>query len=201
MNLLAAVAIAVTTGVISCVIFWWLQARRIRPVLEWCDSIARYSLAQHGGNRSAVKLVNRARRDAIDVTVLFRLHLPGIVLPDATEIVDLRSRYRPVFERGLGQRFVLRPEHMPEDELRRVGKYFPNDLRIALEAGMPVDLQTMLSLVPGARLEVVALSYDAFSGARGVARRFLSLESYRDGRFCEGCAQTGVIEEEGEDSD
>jgi hypothetical protein len=178
------ITISVLTGVASAVVFWWLQFRVFRPRLQVSSTIARYTTPS--GLRHQVKVRNDGRRDITDLTVVVRVVLDGLVRQGSSEVVTLGEWRRPLLRTRGEVQYGLRPEHIPESELRRFSSHLPPAMVAAARASEPIDLLEFLALGDSGVVEVYVFGTDSLSGARGYASAEVAPDKVVTGRFIVG---------------
>jgi hypothetical protein len=185
----------VLTGIISAVLFWWWQAKLMRPKLILCPTIARYRLPGEKVDRYQIKIINGRRRLAVDLKVTVAIHLPGLVRHGSVETLTLLKSENPSL--GINVRYRIQPGRMPQDTKDRYLSYFPAYLAKSISHGQTVDLDEFFKIYEGAFLRVSASATDSFSGANGFVRETYYADSMRAGRFAGGrsCEHSGLLEE------
>jgi len=148
MAILIGIITGVLTGVISAALFWWWQAKLMRPKLRLCPTIARYRLARDEVDRYQIKVINGRRRLAVDLRVTVSIHLPDLVSPGSVETLSLHRFENPSLGKNI--RYRIQPGHMPQDTQRRYLKYLPPHLATPNKNGNVVDLGEFFKLYEGA---------------------------------------------------
>jgi hypothetical protein len=187
----------VLTGVVSATLFWWWQAKLMRPKLLLCLTIAHYKFARDKVDRYQIKIINGRRRLAVDLRVTVSMYVPGLVNPDSVETVLFHKFENPSLNKNI--RYRIQPGYMPQDVQRRYLNYLPAHLSAAIRSGKPVDLGEFFKLHEDAFLKVSASATDSFSGASGFVQGKYYADSVRMGKFAGGksCEHSGVFEEKG----
>ena len=195
MTLAVGIITGVLTGVASAALFWWWQAKLMRPKLLLCRTIAYYRLAQDRADRYQIKIMNGRRRPAVDLRVTVSIHLPGLLRHSSVEILLIHKFESPFLDKAIT--YGIQPSHMPQDTQQRYLNYLPADLAGSIRSGEPVDLEEFFKLHKEAYLRVDASAMDSFSGASCLVRSKYGVESIKAGRFAAGksCEHTDVLEE------
>lgn len=195
MAILVGIITGVLTGVMSAALFWWWQAKLMRPKLRLCPTIARYKLARDKVDRYQIKVINGRRRPAVDLRVTVSIHLPGLVKAGSVETLSLHKFENPSLGKNI--RYRIQPGHMPQDTRRRYLNYLPQHIAVPIRNGNVVDLGEFFKLYKGAFLKVSATAIDSFSGASGFVQIKYYVESVRIGGFVGGrsCEHSGIFEE------
>jgi hypothetical protein len=205
LDILVNVAVSMVTGVLSAIASWWLLARRWRPRIEWCPTIAKYRFEGEQNYRYVVQLKNVSKRTAMEVKATIRVRIPDLVRVGSTETIPLASYESPRIRAGHVSRWRVRPEEMSPDRLRRFGPYFPDALRHDIADGRHVALEHLLALSPRAEVELAAFGSDVMTWARTFSLVTIGVRNIRAGRFeHRTCAHSGKLEDAGtryDDSD
>lgn len=195
MTVVIGIVTGVLTGVASAALFWWWQAKLMRPKLILCPTIARYRLPDDKVDRYQIKINNGRRRLAIDLKVTVSIHLPDLVRTGSTETVTLHKSENPSL--NINVRHRIQPGRMPQDTKDRYLSYLPPHLAKSIRHGETVDLGEFFTLYPGAFLVVSASAVDSFSGAGSFMQGKYYADSVKIGRFAGGrsCEHSGLLDE------
>src|SRR5215467_14380656 len=139
MTLAVGIITGVLTGVASAALFWWWQAKLMRPKLLLCRTIAYYRLAQDKADRYQIKIMNGRRRPAVDLRVTVSIHLPGLLRHGSVEILLINKFESPFLDKAIT--YGIQPSHMPQDTQQCYLNYLPADLAGSIRSGEPVDLE------------------------------------------------------------
>jgi hypothetical protein len=191
------VIVGVASGLVASLIFWWFQFRVFRVRLELSPTVSKYRFRDEEYSRYQVKLKNRSRRDGLDVRVIVRCAIPGLVRRGTIEVLTLDERSYPVVRARKYMRLRIEPGRMPEQTRTAYSSYFAPSMRAALESGQSIDLEQFLALRAESELRVYVSATDSLSGARSFVPREYSQGDIRVGRFREfSFEQTGVLEDD-----
>lgn len=144
MTVVIGIVTGVLTGVASAALFWWWQAKLMRPKLILCPTIARYRLPDDKVDRYQIKINNGRRRLAIDLKVTVSIHLPDLVRTGSTETVTLHKSENPSL--NINVRHRIQPGRMPQDTKDRYLSYLPPHLAKSIRHGETVDLGEFFTL-------------------------------------------------------
>lgn len=204
MSIAFGIIISVLTGLLASALFWWWQAKLLRPRLMICSTLARYVLPD-GTRQCQVKIINVGRRAVADLEVTVRAAMPGLVRADATEILTVRDVHRPWLSKGSSVLYAIRPDHIAEQDRRRFSDNFPPLIASALldESRDRIDIKDVLETRPDSRLIAYVAASDSFSGARVFERHAFGMADFSNGYFRKGrnCSHSEQCIDMGEPAD
>jgi hypothetical protein len=193
MSMVIGIIISVLTGVCASALFWWWQAKLLRPKITICPTLARYEEG-NGDRRCQFRIVNSGRRPVAEIAIRVQAVMPGLVHSDKKEILDIREIERPWLGNGKVVTYTIRSSYLTQDSKRRYRQYFPPTIADALLADpeIEVDMQDFLSSCKHSVIRIYVASSDTFSGARAFVTREFTSEDFRDGPFVQsGCDHMG----------
>lgn len=193
-NLISAI-IGLLTGVVSSLTTWWLLTRFVRPKLEWRSTIAKYRYDDDapGQYRYSVALHNASRfRDAMDIRVVIRIRIPGLIRAGAAELFTIEEAATPRLRSKKTTLWRVRFDLIDDRTRRRYLNAFPDALRDKWESGEDIDLEEFMSAFPGTSIEVAGFCSDKYTWARSWCLESLKLRDVRIGRHA-GEGHTGSL--------
>jgi hypothetical protein len=157
-------------GLVLSVVWWWWLAHRVTPQLTFADGVSWRSERGNGRVAYRIKLRNTSRRRGIiDVAFRARVTISGMRLFDEAGtsrlVVEMPLDVDHLFRLGPKASRVLWLEFGPTFP-DAWGSYLPKGVATALAAGEVGSLETLLAFDGDPVLQVQALAYDEFSGAR-----------------------------------
>lgn len=178
------------TGIVSSLCAWWVLFHVLSPRLEICETIAKSRFDGDTYDRYLIKIRNRSRRDVVDVSVVIRLRVHGLIREQTIEAFDFADRdVIPIIRGRKATTHRLRLEDIPLMSLQRYGNYLPSPLWAALQVR---DHHRPLEWIFwDQRTEIVVWVFatDTVSGTRRHAHRPFRGESIRAGRFIRGSCE------------
>jgi hypothetical protein len=171
MSFFLTVIVGVATGLAASALFWWLQAKLLRPKIFIFPELR---LVKAEGEESSAnftcefKIVNRSRFAAADLSIKANLTVPGL-LPDGSRyIFYMRDLTLAWMEPGEDQEYFVWPMYLSRDADQK-------EYCIKLESllGKPLEkigMRELMSSCPGSYVTVYVASNHAFSGARAFKR-------------------------------
>ncbi len=165
-------------GIGGSLIAWWILFHAITPELIFSKQISRIKVDDEpGGIAYRVKFENAGRRSIIDLSIVAKLRIPGLnpQRPSSFETTYLPVSFLGQFPyvpstRLRGNRHLIRIRVKKEGEFERA--VYPTEIKDMAKKG-ELTLDDLLLINSQATVQLIAMGYDAFSGAR---KYFLSHE-------------------------
>ena len=161
-------------GVISSYFVWWFLNKIITPHIQFSENISKQKSSEaSSGRKYRVKLENAGRRDIIDVDISVKLTIRGGLnskRPNNLEITYLPCSFNgkiPIMKPAINEkrRSIIRIDPNKKEEFIRA--IYPKSIQEkAKEEKLTLD--DLLELGSESYLEIIAMGYDKFSGARKV---------------------------------
>lgn len=187
-----SILIGLLTGILTALIAWWILFHCIIPRIHFSSSISKTPTQDDkSGYRYRFKLENAGRRSIIDVELMARLRIKGLLAdyPNNWEVINIPlgangRRYKiprilPIRRRRV--RYIMRLYVNRVDEFRE--PIYPEHIRRKAEK-QSLLLEDILSLGSQATLQIHAFGYDEFSGARKLfISKFYTIHDIKEGPF------------------
>jgi len=160
-------------GIASSGVFWWIQNHLLVPHLEFSPELSKKKNPYtKRGWMYRVKLINRGRRRAVDVSYVVKFAVRGLHYDNLTWIpIPISSNHTPSIMARTGDRVLrFRTDLMTSGDL----PYFPKWITEKADAGN-LTLDDLMSLDRSSKLIVYVFAYDEFGGAR----KMYSSKEYR----------------------
>lgn len=179
---ISSIVVGLGTGILSALISWWMLTRLMRARLAWRNGVARYRLSDSPDEkyRYAVALRNPSRRDAVDINLVVRLRVPGLIRPKGVEVIPLRTEWIPVVNAKREVSSRVRLEMVDDDTRRRFATALPQPFRDQWAAGASIDLTELMLALTGSTITVWAFGSDKYTWARAVAFEEFTVEEFID---------------------
>lgn len=165
------VVIGVATGLAASALFWWLQAKLMRPQIVICPTlrIIRDSGSAPGTRRVCeFTVVNRGRFAAADISIKANLSVPGLLSDGSVFDLYMRDLTVSWMEPGADDQYVIGTMHLLQDkEQKEYCMRLEGRLDRSLEQ---LDLLELMKACSGSFVTVFVASNHAFSGARSFKR-------------------------------
>ena len=198
---MAELALGIATGVLaglaSSILFWWWQARILRPRITLCPELGRYRPNSTPAFNYQLKVVNSGRRAMVNLRAAVRILMPDLVRKGSVEVLQLETQERPWLDAKAQVRYNVRPNTIADDTRARYRQFFSAAINGAFEAGEDVDLLDFLAQSPRASISVIVSAEDSFSGARRFMKQTYGPANMGTGRHLPGtsCQCTGQLED------
>ena len=194
-NTIIGVLVGAVTAIVTNLASWWILFHGIVPNIHFSTSVSKITTDatedDRSGYRYRFKLKNMGRRAVVDVEVMARLRIKGLISKGSWHVVYIPldsdgntswriPRLSPAVKRDTGTILWFWPNSADEFSKR---PFYPPEVRNkAVEKSLL--LEDVLNLGSEATLEVVVFGYDEFSGT---GKLFLSkrytIYDIREGRF------------------
>jgi hypothetical protein len=159
-------------GLLASVLVWVVTTHGFKPRLRFSQGISRRRAADEpGGVAYRIKYENAGLRAVLDVHFFVRFRVKGIDSrrPRTSEVthlpVSFGGRVPVLLSRRAGRRHLLRVKTDHSSEFSR--PVYGPDIN-ALATARQLTLEHLLELNSTATVQVIAMGYDSFSGARAV---------------------------------
>jgi hypothetical protein len=194
-NVFVTVLIGVATGLAASALFWWLQAKLLRPKIIICPDLR---LAEPEEKDSAAplscefKIVNRSRFAAADISIKANLALAGLLGDGSRYIFYMRDLAVAWMEPGADDEYFIGPSYLSQvDDQKEYCKKLEDMLGRPL-AGL--DMRELMQSFPGSHVAVYVAANHAFSGARSFKRaKFTEKDFTMTGGSCHPVSSPGQI--------
>lgn len=186
------ILLGVAAGLATNLASWWILFHGIAPKIQFSSYISKTPQEPFEENRSGysyrIKLINSGRRAIIDVEIMARLRILGVIEQRKRNwraiIIPVKgsASYRNPRMSALVGDQVLELSLNDVEEFLRLPIY-PDEIRRKAEQKTLV-LEDLLSLGQRATLQIAAFGYDEFSGARKLfVSKSYTLDDIREGLY------------------
>jgi hypothetical protein len=171
MTVFLTVFLGVATGLAASVLFWWLQARLLRPKIVISPDLRLTANEETGSAAYAsceFQTINRSRFAAADISIKANLWVPGLLSDGSRYIFYMRDLKVPWMDPGTHEEYFVGPGYLLQD-----GDQKEYCSRLEDLLGRPlgqVNMRELMEACPGSFLTVFVASNHAFSGARSFVR-------------------------------
>jgi len=178
MEMLVAIIVGVTTGILSSLIAWWISYRLLAPKISFSAQLKKARTENtETGYYYQFKIGNQKKyTSAIDIGLRVTLYLPEFPVAGVTNMYSIPTASTTIFElspkkvdsTGWNRRISL---HINDEGfVENFDKtYFSKDLK-ALGASEMLTLEDILSIVPDAFIKIRASAANSYSGSRRLFR-------------------------------
>jgi hypothetical protein len=171
MGIFLSVLIGVTTGIAASALFWWLQAKLLRPKMIVLPALTLTRVEGKGFKNyfsCEFKIINRSRFAAADISVKANLYVPGLFPAGSNYIFYMRDLAVAWMDPGADNDFFIGPEYLLKiDDQKEYCTRLEDKLGKSLEQ---LDMPQLMQSCPGSYVAVFVTSNHAFSGARSFVR-------------------------------
>ena len=171
MAIFLSVFIGVATGLAASALFWFLQAKLLRPKMTICPALTITKVAEKSSETHfscEFKIVNRSRFAAADITVKANLYMPGFFTDGSNYIFYMRDLTVAWMDPGADNDFFIGPDYLlRSDDQREYCTKLEDRLGESLER---LDMPRLMQSCPGSYVTVFVTSNHAFSGGRSFIR-------------------------------
>jgi len=171
MSFFLTVMVGVATGLAASALFWWLQAKLLRPKISIFPQLRLVKVEEEGARTNFTcefKIMNRSRFAAADLSVKANLAVPGLLSDGSRYIFYMRDVSLPWMEPGADEEYFVGPAYLLRDDDQR--EYC---VRLENLLGKPlgeIDMRELMESLPDSCMTVYVASNHAFSGARAFER-------------------------------
>jgi hypothetical protein len=181
-----AIIISIPIGIACSIIAWWILFHKVVPQISFSDGISKTRLQDSDpGFCYRIKFENTGRRDIIDIQIHAYLRIVGLRSGKASGIktsieIFTSKEYVPKMRKN-GKGFIVRlyPERTESFERRA----YPEHIKLKYRE-KSLTLEDIFSLGYEAKLKVIVLGYDSFSGARRIFEsKLYGIDDIKEGHF------------------
>jgi hypothetical protein len=195
MTVVIGIVTGVLTGIAAALIFWWWQARLMRPKITLCPTLAKYVRPYDNNTRYQFKIINKSRRAAAYVRITISAVFPGLIYKNSRETIRIRDLDMHWFQGHSHRLFRVQPSRMIVESRDSYLKYFPNHIAVAINNGDNVDLIDFLNVRPNSILQIDVSATDPTTGAISHVQCRYTTQEIKIGRFRrDSCEHTGIFE-------
>lgn len=184
-GLLVAVAVGVTTGILSSLTVWWALTHWLTSRLKWCWKMVK-DVDATGKERLQIQVINFGRRAAVDVRVTVRMWVLDVQTVGVRTWFTVLDQHIPTVPAKDYRRFALDLQQVPESSHRELRMLGPGPMTWK-QSGIRVPLYKLTKRSAG--LEASVIASDEFSAARSAATRFFDFKEAVDGSFSVGSCE------------
>ena len=165
------IIIGVATGLAASALFWWLQAKLLRPRIVICPSL-RLVEGEEGASRTRptweFTVINRGRFAAADISLKVNFSVPGLLSAGNVFNFYMRDLSVSWMEPGTDDQYVIGPKHLLQDDEQK--EYCTKLEKMLGRSLRQLDMLELLEACAGSYVTVFVASNHAFSGARSFTR-------------------------------
>ena len=169
MEVISSTFVGILLGVISSIIGWWILFRCYIPNLSFSSIISKIE-EDNSRARYRIRILNKGRRKAIDLEIIARLQVRGILkeTPKVWKQVNLKiaGEKIPYIEKDEARIIRL----LPEKTIDFREMVFPEEIREKAWSEK-LTLEDLFRCGEESFLQIHVFAYDEFSGSR---KMFLS---------------------------
>ena len=168
-------------GIISSLAVWWILYKKITPTISFTNKILKQSSQEStSGFIYRTKFENSGNRDIVDVKIYAKLNIKGLkYVKSKYEVTYLPVSFDGIYPivkpvKRTKKRPIIRINPNKKGEFTR--KVYPDNIQKKANEEM-LTLEDLLNLGIDSFIEIIAMGYDDYSGARKV---FISNQMRRD---------------------
>jgi hypothetical protein len=191
------VVTGVATGLAASALFWWLQAKLLRPRISICS---RLTLATSDQINSKTHLayqftvVNHGRFAAADISIKITFSVPGLLSKHGVFDFYMRDLAIPWMGPRTDDQYNIEPHQLLQDAEQQ-------EYCISLERKLGrslrhLEMRELVKACDGSYVTVFIASNHAFSGARSFKRAiFIAQDFIQENNICErgNCCRTSQM--------
>jgi hypothetical protein len=167
MSILLTIFTGVATGLAASALFWWLQAKLLRPKIVICPDLRLAEVEEKDSTAHfscEFKIINRSRFAAADISIKANLAVPGLLSGGSRYIFYMRDVTIAWMDPGADEEYFIGPVYLWQDDDQ---KEYCTRLEGMLGKSLgQLDLRELMKSCPGSYVTVFVASNHAFSGAR-----------------------------------
>jgi hypothetical protein len=180
MSIFLTIFTGVATGLAASALFWWLQAKLLRPKIVIFPDLR---LTKDEGKGTAAHLscefqiTNHSRFAVADISIKANLSMPGLLAGGSNYIFYMRDLTVAWMEPGTHEEYFIGPKYLLQDDDQ---KEYCTRLEAVLGRSLgQLDMRELMESCPGSFLTVFVTSNHSFSGARSFKRAKFTEKNFR----------------------
>ena len=178
-NIVLTVVIGVATGLAASALFWWLQAKLLRPKMIICPDLRLVRAVNSNSEIHFVcefTLINRSRFAAADISIKANFTVPGLLSEHGVFDFYMRDLVVPWMEPGKGDHYIIGSEYLlHESDQKEYYTRLENRLGKSLER---LNMRELVEACAGSYVTVFVASNHTFSGARAFKRAIFTEKDF-----------------------
>jgi hypothetical protein len=166
-SVLFTILISVATGLAASALFWWLQAKLLRPKVVICPDLRLIKSAKGENSKHSVcefYAINRGRFAAADISIKATFLVPDFLTHGKDFAFYMRDIVTAWLGPGMDNQYVIGPQHLLHDSEQK--EYCARLERKIGKSLRQIDMRELMESCPGSYVTVFMASNHAFSGAR-----------------------------------
>jgi hypothetical protein len=182
------IVIGVATGLAASALFWWLQAKLLRPKTFICSQPIFAITEQTKTSRTHLAyqfiVVNRGRIAAADISIKITFSVPGFLSKDRVFDFYMRDLTVPWMGPRTDDQYNIEPHQLLLDAEQK-------EYCISLERKLGrslrhMEMRELVESCDGSYVTVFVASNHAFSGARSFKRAIFTAQDFiQENNICE----------------